>query len=55
VHEYLGFEGNIEDYAKKYPLQPLPTPGQRLRKPNPLFAKLEEKLIEDETDRLGKA
>jgi methionyl-tRNA synthetase len=53
VHEFLGFEGNIEDYARKYPLQPLPTPGQRLRKPQPLFAKLDDKLIEEETARLG--
>ena len=53
VHEFLGFEGNIEDYARKYPLQPLPLPGQKLLKPQPLFSKLDKGLIEEETNRLG--
>jgi len=53
VHEFLGFEGNIEDYARKYPLQPLPLPGQKLLEPQPLFSKLDEGLIEEETNRLG--
>jgi methionyl-tRNA synthetase len=55
VHEYLGFEGNVEDYAGKKPLQPLPKPGQRLQKPEPLFSKLDEALVEEETNRLGSA
>ena len=49
VHEYLGFEGSIEEYHRKHPLQPLPLPGQKLLEPKPLFTKLEEKLIEEET------
>ena len=53
VHEYLGFEGSIEDYAKKHPLQPLPSPGQRLLEPQPLFSKLDEGLVAEETRRLG--
>ncbi len=55
VHEFLGFKGNIEDYARKYPLQPLPAPGQKLLEPKPLFTKLDDKLIEEETARLGQA
>jgi methionyl-tRNA synthetase len=54
VHEFLGFEGTVEDYARKHPLQPLPTPGQKLLKPEPLFVKLDEKLVDEETARLGK-
>jgi len=53
VHEFLGFKGSIEDYARKHPLQPLPTPGQKLVEPKPLFAKLDDKLVEAETARLG--
>jgi methionyl-tRNA synthetase len=53
VHEYLGFEGHIEEYARKNPLQPLPPPGQPLREPKPLFAKLDESVIEEEGKRIG--
>jgi len=53
VHEYLGFEGHIEEYTRKNPLQPLPPPGQRLREPRPLFSKLDEGLVEEETSRMG--
>ena len=52
VHEFLGFEGNVEDDN----WQPhMPEPGQRLRKPQPLFSKLEDSLVEEETKRLGQA
>jgi methionyl-tRNA synthetase len=50
VHEYLGFEGKIEDNGWKP--QP-PEPGQKLLEPKPLFTKLDEKLVEEETARLG--
>ncbi|MBI2329338.1 MAG: methionine--tRNA ligase, partial [Chloroflexi bacterium] len=50
VHQYLGFEGKIEDYGWK-PNPPLP--GQRLQPPQPLFTKLDEGLIEEEASRLG--
>jgi len=50
VHEYLGFEGKVEDYGWK-PQPPLP--GQRLREPKPLFTKLDDSLIEEEAKRLG--
>jgi methionyl-tRNA synthetase len=51
VHEYLGFEGDVQDGGWK----PHPPPaGQKLLEPKPLFTKLEEKVIEEETARLGK-
>jgi methionyl-tRNA synthetase len=50
VHEYLGFEGEVEDFGWKP--QP-PEPGQKLLEPKPLFTKLDEKLVEEETARLG--
>jgi len=53
VHEYLGFQGNVEKYQQEHPEQPLPKPGQKMLKPQPLFTKLDEKLIEEETERLG--
>jgi len=52
VHELLGFEGKIEDYG--WQPQPLP-PGQRLLKPEPLFTKLDDELVEEETKKLGQA
>jgi len=51
LHQLLGFEGNIEDYGWK-PTEP--EPGQRLLSPEPLFTKLDDKLIEEETARLGR-
>ena len=47
-----GFGGKVEDYGWK-PNPPLP--GQRLQPPQPLFTKLDEKLIEEEANRLGHA
>jgi len=50
VHEYLGFKGKVEDYGwKSNP----PPPGQKLLEPKPLFAKLDESLIEEETKHIG--
>jgi len=52
LHEYLGFEGDVQDDGwKPHP----PSPGQKLLEPKPLFVKLEEKLVEEETERLGKS
>jgi methionyl-tRNA synthetase len=49
LHEFLGFDGVIEDYG----WQPsFPEPGQKLSPPQPLFAKLDEGLIEEELGRL---
>jgi methionyl-tRNA synthetase len=50
VHEYLGFQGRIED--GRWEWQDLP-PGQKLREPQPLFKKLDESIIEEETRRIG--
>jgi len=50
VHEYLGFKGRVEDYGWRP--QP-PEPGQKLLEPKPLFTKLDEELVDDETARLG--
>jgi methionyl-tRNA synthetase len=50
VHEYLGFKGKVEDYGWKP--QPLP-PGQNLCQSQPLFKKLEESIVEEETKRIG--
>jgi len=50
VHEYLGYDGKIEDYGWQW--QELP-PGQKLREPKPLFKKLDESIIEEETARIG--
>jgi methionyl-tRNA synthetase len=50
VHEYLGFEGQVENGSWKW--QDLP-PGQALREPQPLFKKLDESIIEEETKRIG--
>jgi methionyl-tRNA synthetase len=51
LHHMLGFKGIIEDYG----WQPLvPEPGQKLAVVEPLFQKLDEELIAEETSRLGK-
>jgi methionyl-tRNA synthetase len=50
VHEYLGFEGSVAEAG--WQLQ-TPLPGQRMREPKPLFTKLDDSLIEEETKRLG--
>jgi len=50
LHEYLGFEGDVQDDGWK--LHPPPA-GQKLLEPKPLFTKLDDKLIEEETKRLG--
>ena len=52
LHEYLGFTGKIEDYGW---CPTVPEPGQKLLPPQPLFVKLDEGLIEEETSRLGHA
>jgi methionyl-tRNA synthetase len=52
LHEYLGFNGKVEEFGWK-PL--LPKPGQKLLVPQPLFTKLDEKLADEESGRLGHA
>jgi methionyl-tRNA synthetase len=50
LHEYLGFQGSIEDNGWQ---SQAPTPGQKLQSPQPLFTKLDEKIVEEESGRLG--
>jgi len=52
VHEYLGFKGRVENSGWQLEI---PSPGQKLIVPKPLFSKLDEKLVEDETSRLGQS
>ncbi len=52
VHQFLGFTGNVGDYGWK--LQ-IPPPNQTLTPPQPLFAKLDEKVVEEESQKLGQA
>jgi methionyl-tRNA synthetase len=51
LHRFLGFKDDIEKRSWKLEAPP---PGQRLVPPEPLFAKLDEGLVDEETARLGK-
>jgi len=50
LHEFLGFTGNIEDDGWRLHIPPA---GQKLLPPEPLFSKLDEGVVEEETSRLG--
>jgi methionyl-tRNA synthetase len=50
LHEYLGFQGKVESVGWKLLFPP---PNQKLLAPKPLFMKLDDALIEEETHRLG--
>ena len=50
LHEYLGFKGSIEGYGWQF--NPA-LPGQKLLPPQPLFTKLDDSLVEEETKKLG--
>jgi methionyl-tRNA synthetase len=52
LHQLLGFDGDVEDGGWQLHF---PSPGQELPSPAPLFSKLDEKLAEEETGRLGQA
>jgi hypothetical protein len=45
----LGFEGKVADVGWQW--QDLP-PGQRLTEPQPLFKKLDNEIVDQETSRL---
>ena len=49
LHEFLGFKGSVAKDG--WQIHSLP-PGQQLLPPQPLFTKLEEKLAEEESQRL---
>jgi len=50
LHKMMGFDGSIESDGWKLRL---PKGGQKLGEPEPLFVKLDEELVEEETARLG--
>ncbi|MBI4302756.1 MAG: methionine--tRNA ligase [Chloroflexi bacterium] len=50
VHEYLGFQGRVEQDGWQLHIPPA---GQQLLLPQVLFTKLDDKLAEEETRRLG--
>jgi methionyl-tRNA synthetase len=50
LHYFLGFDGAVEKQGWK--IQFLP-PGQKIRQPQPLFVKLDEEIVTEETSRLG--
>jgi methionyl-tRNA synthetase len=50
LHSFLGFDGSVKKVGWK--IQFLPS-GQRLREPQPLFAKLDEDIVAKESSRLG--
>ena len=45
LHEYLGYSGNVQDSGWTFAL---PAGGQKLVIPQPLFVKLDEKMVEEE-------
>jgi methionyl-tRNA synthetase len=50
LHEYLGYEGRIEEYGIH---SEMPVPGQLLQTPKPLFTKLDPEIAEAEVAKLG--
>jgi methionyl-tRNA synthetase len=54
VHEFLGFEGPVEEGAWDYQslVDGIKT-GADLRQPSPLYTKLDPELIEEEVQKLG--
>jgi methionyl-tRNA synthetase len=53
IHAMLGFSGSCEANGWRWKADDL-RPGQKLQEPVPLFAKLDEKIIEAETERIGR-
>ncbi len=52
LHDMLGFDGKVEDYGWKWHELP---PGQKLQSPQPLFTKLDDKVVDEEYSRLRAA
>ena len=52
LHSFLGFDGSVKEGGWR--IQFLPA-GQRLRQPQPLFVKLDEDIVAEESARLGSA
>ena len=51
LHRLLGFQDNLEEAGWDWTAEGLPH-GQRLGEPKPLFAKLDDSVVEEETSRL---
>jgi len=49
LHSFLGFDGDVEEPGWRVQFLP---PGQRLRQPQPLFVKLDEGIVANETSQL---
>ena len=52
LHGMLGFDYDLKSYGWTWDMDAL-KPGQELRSPEPLFNKLDEAVIEQETQRIG--
>ena len=50
LHSFLGFDGSVKEVGWKF--QPLGL-GQKLRQPQPLFVKLDDSIVAQETSRLS--
>jgi len=50
LHKFLGFDGSIETAG--WQVQS-PVPGQKIPEPKPLFHKLDDSIVAEETSRLG--
>jgi len=50
LHKFLGFDGSIETTGWQ---AQSPVPGQKLLAPEPLFHKLDDSIVAEETSRLG--
>jgi len=50
LHSFLGFDGSVKEGGWKTQFLP---PGQKLREPKPLFVKLDEDIVVEESSRLG--
>jgi methionyl-tRNA synthetase len=50
LHSFLGFDGSVKEAGWKVQFLP---PGQKLHQPQPLFIKLDEDIVAEETSRLG--
>jgi methionyl-tRNA synthetase len=49
LHSFLGFDSSVEERGWKVQFLP---PGQKLRQPQPLFVKLDEDIVAEESSRL---
>jgi methionyl-tRNA synthetase len=52
LHDMLGFEGSAQDQGWTWDRHTM-RPGQALGEPKPLFVKLDDNIVQKETDRIG--